>query len=157
MSKVTLLARRPFRLPARRLGVAGAALGAAVLLATHLHAMMQAPADLDYARTRLSASGAYRATIAPEADPIPVGRLHAWTVHLETSAGQPVDGATLRVSGGMPQHGHGLPTKPRVTAALGGGDYKVEGMKFNMRGWWTVTLALAAPAGADSVTFNLKL
>jgi hypothetical protein len=30
-------------------------------------------------------------------------------------------------------------------------------MKFNMGGWWTVTFAVSAAAGADSVTFNLSL
>ena len=58
----------------------------------------------------------------------------------------------------MPQHGHGLPTKPRVTRALGHGDHLVEGMKFNMGGWWVVKFHVAsATAGADSVVFNVKL
>jgi hypothetical protein len=37
-----------------------------------------------------------------------------------------VDGATLRVGGGMPDHGHGLPTAPAVREALGGGRSVVE-------------------------------
>jgi hypothetical protein len=58
----------------------------------------------------------------------------------------------------MPQHGHGLPTKPRVTRALGNGDHLVEGMKFNMGGWWVVKFRVASSAaGADSVVFNLSL
>ena len=40
---------------------------------------------------------------------------------------------------------------------LGPGDYAVEGMKFNMGGWWVVKFRVAADAGRDSVTFNLKL
>jgi hypothetical protein len=68
-----------------------------------------------------------------------------------------VDGCTITVDGGMPQHGHGLPTKPRVTRALGNGDHLVEGMKFNMGGWWVVKFAVAGEAGRDSVVFNLKL
>lgn len=138
-----------------------AALGAAIIvtagLVAHLHAMATIPADLDYSRSRSSESGAYRATYTPDGDTIRVGRMHTWRLHLESSAGAPVDGATIAIRGGMPQHGHGLPTRPRVTQALGGGDYLVEGMKFSMGGWWTVTFAITAPAGADSVTFNLKL
>jgi len=61
------------------------------------------------------------------------------------------------VDGGMPQHGHGLPTKPRMTRQLGNGDYVIDGMKFNMGGWWVVKFHLASAAGADSVVFNLKL
>jgi hypothetical protein len=57
----------------------------------------------------------------------------------------------------MPQHGHGLPTKPHVTQDRGNGEHMVDGMKFNMGGWWVVTFRVASSLGADSVTFNLKL
>jgi len=117
----------------------------------------KAPKDLDYSRTRTSEGGRYRATIHPQGDSIPQGRLHRWTVHLETASGAPVDSATMVVDGGMPQHGHGLPTKPRVTRELGNGDHLVEGMKFNMGGWWVVKFRVNTTAGADSVVFNLKL
>jgi len=117
----------------------------------------KAPKDLDYSRTRTSEGGLYRATIHPQGDSIPQGRLHRWTVHLETASGAPVDSATMVVDGGMPQHGHGLPTKPRVTRELGNGDHLVEGMKFNMGGWWVVKFRVNTTAGADSVVFNLKL
>ncbi|HYE58014.1 MAG TPA: FixH family protein [Rhodothermales bacterium] len=115
------------------------------------------PSDLDYGRTRLSENGLYRGTIHPEADPIPQGRLHRWTLHLETATGTPVDTATILVDGGMPQHGHGLPTKPRVTRQMGNGDHLVEGMKFNMGGWWVVEFPIRASAGTDTLVFNLSL
>jgi len=57
----------------------------------------------------------------------------------------------------MPQHGHGLPTRPRVTRTLGDGIYEIEGVRFNMGGWWEFKLAIAASRGADTVTFNLDL
>ena len=134
-----------------------AAFGAVLVAAASMHLFAAPPADLDYSRTRMSERGVYRATIVPQVDTIRVGRMHAWKLRVETSDGQPVDDATITVDGGMPQHGHGLPTKPRVTRSLGGGDHLVEGMKFNMGGWWTVTFAVSAAAGADSVTFNLSL
>ena len=116
------------------------------------------PADLDYSRTRASEAGRYRATIRPQGDSIPKGKLQRWTLHLETTTGVAVDSAKVTVDGGMPQHGHGLPTKPRVTRALGNGDHLVEGMKFNMGGWWVVKVRVAsATAGTDSVVFNVKL
>jgi hypothetical protein len=114
------------------------------------------PANLDYSRTRTSEAGHYRATIRPQGDSIPQGRLQRWTPHLETTAGAPVDSASLTVDGGMPQHRHGLPTKPQVTRVLGNGDHLVEGMKFNMGGWWVVKFGVDAAAGRDSVVFNLK-
>lgn len=115
------------------------------------------PADLDLALAKRTAAGLYEATIAPVAPPVKVGRMHAWTVTLTDPNGRPVDGADIAVDGGMPQHGHGLPTAPAVTQALGNGRYLIEGMKFNMPGWWEVDLGIAGPAGTDAVTFNIVL
>ena len=117
----------------------------------------QAPMNLDYSHTRTSQSGIYRATITTPGDSIPTGKLQSWTLHLETADGAPVDAASVSVDGGMPQHGHGLPTKPQVTRALGNGNHLVEGMKFNMGGWWVVKFRVSSTAGSDSLVFNLNL
>ena len=132
---------------------------AAALTLTGTGCMMfaKAPPDLDYSRTRLSSRGLYRGSFQPAGDSIRVGKLHSWRLHLETADGKPVDEATIAVDGGMPQHGHGLPTKPRVTKHVGDGDHVVDGMKFNMGGWWVVKFRVAGALGPDSVTFNLKL
>lgn len=119
--------------------------------------MARPPQDLDYGRTRTSEGGHYRATIRPPGDSIPQGKLQRWTLHLETTDGRPVDSAAVTVDGGMPQHGHGLPTKPRVTRALGNGDHLVEGLRFNMGGWWVVRFGVTAAPGRDSVVFNVRL
>ncbi len=115
------------------------------------------PKDLDYGRIRTSVAGLYRGEIRPDGDSIPKGKLQKWTLHLENAGGAPVDVATITIDGGMPQHGHGLPTKPAVTRPLGNGDYRVEGMKFNMGGWWVVKFRVNAMSGVDSLVFNLKL
>jgi len=115
------------------------------------------PKDLDYGRVRASEAGLYRGEIRPDGDSIPKGKLQKWTLHLETAGGTPLDLAKITIDGGMPQHGHGLPTKPVVTRQLGNGDYRVEGMKFNMGGWWVVKFRVNATPGADSLVFNLKL
>jgi len=129
----------------------------ALSLITGCMSMMRPPAQLDYGRARASEAGLYRGVIHPDGDSIPQGKLQRWTLHLETASGQPVDSARIAVDGGMPQHGHGLPTKPQVTRQLANGDYVVEGMKFNMGGWWVVKFRVNASAGADSLVFNLKL
>jgi hypothetical protein len=140
----------------RSLRVALVTLASAALL-TGCVLFARPPKDLDYSRTRASEAGRYRATIVPQGDTIPQGKLHRWTLHVETAAGAPIDSGDFAVDGGMPQHGHGLPTKPRVTRALGNGDHLVEGMKFNMGGWWVVKFRVDAEAGRDSVVFNVKL
>lgn len=100
----------------------------------------------------------FRVAFRSELAPIPINQIHSWTVHVETAAGEPLEGATLKVSGSMPAHRHGLPTEPKVTADLGGGDYRVEGIKFQMRGDWEIYVDVAAPDGqSDSATLPLVL
>jgi hypothetical protein len=119
--------------------------------------MMRVPADLDLSLRKATEAGFYIVEIAPEAEPVSVGPLHSWTVTVQGADGTPLGEAHIAVDGGMPQHGHGLPTSPAVTQALGDGRYLIEGMKFNMGGWWEIDLAIEGPAGADAVTFNLVL
>ena len=135
--------------PAAVLAVGGLAYGAM--------SMMTPPDDLDLWLSRMSPGGAYLTTISPNVDPVSVGPLHTWTVELKTADGKPVDGASVAINGGMPQHGHGLPTAPQVTRNLGEGRYLVEGMKFNMPGWWTIEVEVGGPAGRDETVFNLVL
>lgn len=115
---------------------------------------MSPPKGLDLALTRASIDGRYVVTLQPPARPAAINQLHAWQVKLASPAGAPVTHARIRVDGGMPQHGHGLPTKPQVTRELADGGYLIEGMKFSMTGWWEIKLAIDGPAGADRVTFN---
>ena len=116
-----------------------------------------APADTDFGTTRASDGGLFQVTYTPALEPIAINELHQWTLHVETVDGVPVDDAVIAVSGGMPEHNHGMPTEPQVTEALGNGDYRVEGMQFQMGGWWTITFVIDAAGQQDSVTFNLKL
>jgi hypothetical protein len=91
------------------------------------------------------------------AQPLRVRRLQTVPVLITDANGRPVESAVISVDGGMPEHAHGLPTQPRVTRALGGGVYEIEGLRFSMGGWWEIKLAIDSPAGADRVTFNLSL
>jgi hypothetical protein len=112
------------------------------------------PKDLDVSLEKQSAAGVYRVALLPPAQAPAINQLHSWRVKLATRDGAPVHGARFAVDGGMPQHGHGLPTQPRVTRELADGTYQLEGMKFSMTGWWEVKLAIDGPQGEDKVTFN---
>lgn len=105
---------------------------------------------------RVSAERRYVATLQPQQQLRP-RQLQSMRVAIVDGSGQGIDGASILVDGGMPQHGHGLPTQPRVTRNLGGGLYEIEGVRFNMGGWWEFKLAINGVAGADQVTFNLDL
>lgn len=117
-------------------------------------AMFAAPDHLDLRTTRLSTAGQYEVTIRPLASTVPINRLHSWEIEVRMANGTPVTGADIRFGGGMPQHFHGYPTQPRVTADLGNGRYRLDGVKFSMSGWWEMKLDIKAGGLTDSVTFN---
>ena len=116
---------------------------------------MSPPKELDLALTRPSVDHKYLVTLQPPAKPAAIHQLHAWQLKISSPSGAPVAQARVQVDGGMPQHGHGLPTRPQVTRALPDGGYLIEGMKFSMTGWWELKFAIDGPAGADRVSFNI--
>ena len=140
------------------------ALTAAVSMTACSHALMmihgtgaKRPAASEFGLgPRASAEGRYVATLEPTR-PLRPRQMQTVRVTVRDTDGRGIDDAQISIDGGMPQHGHGLPTKPLVTTHLGQGRHVVDGMKFNMGGWWVVKLTIDGTKGADVVTFNLKL
>lgn len=115
------------------------------------------PAGLDTATDRLTDNEQFRVSFSSDLDPVVINQMHSWILHVETADGQSVETAEILVDGGMPQHGHGLPTQPQVTEYLGEGNYRVEGLRFQMGGWWEVKFDITAEGQSDAITFNLVL
>lgn len=129
-----------------------------VILMNMMRASMGAvPDDLNYSTTRLSDNGLFNVSYAASTGTVPVNQMHQWTLHVETADGTPVEDATITVDGDMPQHGHGLPTRPQITQNLGNGDYLVEGLRFQMGGWWVMDFNITADGQTDMVRFNMML
>lgn len=124
------------------------------LLASTLSACMSPPTDLDLSLRHPSAQGRYVVALQLPPSPPAINQIHAWQIQLSSPDGAPVRNARFAVDGGMPQHGHGLPTRPVVSRELSDGTYLLEGMKFSMTGWWEIKLAIDATQGADKVVFN---
>ena len=122
-----------------------------------MHGFSAPPADLDLSRLKPTEKGVFIAAIEPEAGSFKQGEMHSWVLTVKKADGTPVEDASIAVDGGMPDHNHGLPTSPEATAHLGEGRYRVEGVKFNMGGWWVLRFAISSPAGADEAVFNLTL
>jgi hypothetical protein len=116
-----------------------------------------APSPLGARVERTGESGLYRVAIAPEGGAIPLREMHAWVVEVATATGEPFAPERLAFDGGMPQHGHGLPSAPRVTRSLGTGRFLVEGVKFNMGGDWTLRVEVVGPSGADVAVFHVQV
>lgn len=129
----------------------------AIFLGVMMARMNDVPADLDTSTTRSSEKGLFQVSYTPSNGTIPINQMHQWTLHVETADGQPVENAAISLDGDMPQHGHGLPTRPQVTQYLGNGDYLVEGLKFQMGGWWVMDFVITAEGQSDTVRFNMML
>lgn len=98
-----------------------------------------------------------RVSYSTPAGPPVINRMHSWILHIESSDGEPVENAEIIVNGGMPEHDHGLPTQPRVTEELGGGDYRLDGMRFHMRGYWEIEVTVVTREGSSAVVIPLTL
>ena len=88
-----------------------------------------------------------------------MGALHSWLLTLKNALpAQPVEDAEdhdrWRHAGSMVTACR--PALP-CSANLGGGKYRVDGMKFTMSGWWELRFAITAAAGSDSAVFNVTL
>ncbi|MBP0595050.1 FixH family protein [Paraburkholderia sp. LEh10] len=113
------------------------------------------PTDLDLSLQHPSSQGKFLVRMEPPANGPAINQLHAWQVHVDTRDGKPVSHATIGFDGGMPQHGHGFPTKPRITREVAPGVYSLEGVKFSMTGWWDMRLAIQAGGDSDQTVFNV--
>lgn len=104
-----------------------------------------------------SKRGIYMVSYDSELKPLRINRIHSWVVHVVDIDGQAVVGASLQLDGGMPEHDHGLPTRPQMTAELGAGDYLFEGVRFHMAGRWLLELSIEANGARDVAIIDLEL
>jgi hypothetical protein len=125
----------------------------------HEHSMMKAPPpkDLDFSTMKMTANNAFNVMYKSTSGNIRINRIHSWEVTVKDVNGKPVNNAKVTVVGDMPEHGHGLPTRPVVTKIGTEGLYRVDGMKFTMPGWWIVTINVMADGTHDNVSFNLNI
>ena len=131
-------------------GLCRVLLGLAVLMAF-------AAAAESIERSISTENGIYTVTIRPGDSQIPVGKRHPWTVSIRDRDGAPIRPSQLAFYGGMPAHGHGLPSAPRVTRELSLGTYLVEGVLFNMHGEWQIVIGVVGSAGVDKAVFDLSI
>jgi len=118
---------------------------------------MMAPAGTDLSTTRQSVRKMFTVSYSLQKGPISLNHIHSWILEVKNSDGNPASGLDIQVDGDMPAHGHGLPTRPKVSRETSPGTYLVEGMKFSMPGWWKVIFYLKKGGETDSVIFNLQL
>lgn len=112
----------------------------------------------DLPQQRPTAQARFNVRVSSDVMPVPMGRIHAWRVHIADTSGSPLTQAIVQVTGGMPEHHHGLPTQPRVMESATPGDYVINGVRFSMTGRWVLNLDIRARDGrSDTVTFSFVL
>lgn len=89
--------------------------------------------------------------------PPEINRMHSWILHIESDSGDAIEGAQIEVDGGMPAHDHGLPTRPQVTEELGDGYYRLDGVRFHMRGQWEMVVTIRSDESEETVVISLSL
>lgn len=96
--------------------------------------------------------------IYSEIAPLDINRIHSWQLRLKDAVGSPVSNAEIELIGGMPEHDHGLPTQPQITAETAAGSYLLEGMRFHMPGKWQLDIKLTYELGNEGLTIeNTKI
>ena len=108
-------------------------------------------------RVASSRSGRHRISVRPASEPVALGAMHEWIVRVERTDGAPARPTTVIFDGGMPSHGHGFVTAPRVTRELGDGEFLVEGVKFHMAGAWELRVAVTSAEGSDKASFDISV
>lgn len=102
-----------------------------------------------------SEHGSYQAELACATAPI-VGAFQECELRLQSSETIPAD-LMIAVDGGMPAHGHGLPTEPKATPSDKPGVYRIEGLKYSMPGEWLLGFLLQSGSNQDKVVFKFTL
>lgn len=112
-------------------------------------------------------SGKYAVVLALDPPSPAMGELFSVeAVVTDPSSGEPVETATVTLDALMPQHGHGMMTRPVARPGTcppsgeeppercphPGGRYRTDGFKFHMPGAWTVTVAVEGPRGRDTTS-----
>lgn len=101
--------------------------------------------------------GGNRLHISSELPPLEINRMHSWLLRLTDAAGAPVANARFAVQGGMPDHDHGLPTRPEVTGEIEPGVYLLQGLRFHMPGRWLIEFDIGLGEEADSASLEFEL
>ena len=128
---------------------------------THKHSHSHSDSKSDspeFVWTQTSDNGTFTVTLDSQAEKaVEINEFLEWIVTIKTADGEAVTPARVSVGGGMPAHGHGLPSQPQVSEHLGDGKYLLKGLKFNMMGNWKIDLDIQSRSLSDQVSFDIKL
>jgi len=103
-----------------------------------------------------SKSGRYLVEMLPQ-EPVTIGKSQNWVVKLTPQTNDQGTPNHLSIRGVMRAHGHGLPNAPQFTRYLGGQEFLLEGLKFNMSGHWSLQLSIGDALGLDNAIIEMHV
>ncbi|OQX16262.1 MAG: hypothetical protein BWK73_04405 [Thiothrix lacustris] len=105
-----------------------------------------------------SSKALYQATVTC-ATPPSVGTFQECRLQVDSPQALPAD-LVIAVDGGMPSHGHGLPTAPQAVPTGKSGEFRIDGLKYSMPGEWVLGFWLysdSTAAAQDKIVFWFTL
>jgi len=109
------------------------------------------------ATERTSTNGRYAIQLLPAKVPVPINEWVDFAIQVRRRDGGPVQLTELALDGGMPAHGHGLPTAPTVLRTDRPDQFRATGVRFNMEGRWELRVMIVDGQGGDAAVFSLDL
>lgn len=88
---------------------------------------------------------------------VEINQFLEWVLTVKNAAGEFVTPARISISGGMPMHGHGLPSQPQIGDYLGDGRYLLKGLQFSMNGRWELAFDIQSKDQRDTVVFEFTI
>lgn len=110
-------------------------------------------APIQWQVDQVSVNNLYKAHLDCETLPT-AGPFQHCTVNFKDIQGNAIHPDNVMVDGGMPLHGHGLPTSPVLTELDKTGTYRIDGLKYNMSGAWLLGFKIKAAQGEDKIIFD---
>lgn len=118
----------------------------------------QASAISSFKKIYHSKSRNFELHLSPEEIQTPLNKIVSWPVRIiDLSETFSLEEATITVDGGMPHHGHGLPTSPILTPLAKAGEYRIEGLKFSMPGYWEIALSVTQNGASDKIILGFTI
>lgn len=115
-----------------------------------------AAAELRYGT--VSNDGTYFIAFTPKPDPIPLNHLFELTVRVYAAddLNRPLTDVALQADAAMPDHDHGMNTRPKVRREPDG-SFHVAGMQFHMPGHWELYLDASRGNVTERAQFDINL
>lgn len=112
------------------------------------------PVQRSWGAEKLTQVQRYRVEMALDPEPPELGELFVAKARVSLPDGTRVPTAVVTLDARMPQHDHGMETRPVMRDGVDeAGWYVADGFKFHMGGDWTLYVRIEGPGGPDSTTF----